>query len=192
MTDTDLWNAFREGERDAFRLIYDRYSRDLLRYGYRITDDGTLIEDTIHDLFIELWHAKKLSETDSIKFYLFAALRKKLTNTVKSRNNLYTEGFEISETGPLTSPIEDDLIEREGEQQLLEQLHRSYLLLTDRQQQALHLRFYMHFSNEEIARIMGINYQSACKFIYTGLKALRETVRILSWVCGLLGLGALL
>ncbi|ODS84630.1 MAG: hypothetical protein ABS46_02570 [Cytophagaceae bacterium SCN 52-12] len=179
MTDTDLWNAFRKGERDAFRQIYDRYSRELMSYGYRITDDDSLVEDAVHDLFIELWHAKKLSETDSIKFYLFAALRRKLANLIRSRNNLYGNGFEASEPGLQASPIEDDLIEREGEQQLLEQLHRSYLLLTDRQQQALHLRFYMHFSNEEIARIMGVNYQSACKFIYTGLKALRETVRIL-------------
>ncbi len=179
MTDTDLWNAFRGGERDAFRLIYDRYSRELMCYGYRITDDGSLVEDAVHDLFVELWHAKKLSETDSIKFYLFAALRKKLANLLRNRNNLYAGGFDIPEAGPPAPPIEDDLIERESERQLLEQLHRSYLLLTDRQQQALHLRFYMHFSNEEIARIMGVNYQSACKFIYTGLKALRETVRIL-------------
>jgi len=179
MTDTDLWNAFRKGERDAFRQIYDRYSRELMSYGYRITDDDNLVEDAVHDLFIELWHAKKLSETDSIKFYLFAALRRKLANLIRSRNTLYANGFEASEPGLQAPPIEDDLIEREGEQQLLEQLHRSYLLLTDRQQQALHLRFYMHFSNEEIARIMGVNYQSACKFIYTGLKALRETVRIL-------------
>ncbi len=179
MTDTDLWNAFRKGEHEAFRQIYNRYSKDLMNYGYRITGDGTLIEDAIHDLFIELWHAKKLSETDSIKFYLFAALRRKLAGAMKTRNDLYADGFEIPEPGLHAPPLEEDLIERECEQQLLEQLHRSYLLLTDRQQQALHLRFYMHFSNEDIARIMGINYQSACKFIYTGLKALRETVRIL-------------
>lgn len=186
MTDTDLWNAFRKGDRSAFRQIYDLYARDLLNYGYKITDDGTLIEDSIHDLFIELWHAKELSETNSIKFYLFAALRKKLTGALRSNNFYIRTGAELPDDRYEDHSIEKHLIDREEEQQLISQLHRSYSRLTNRQQQALNLRFYMHFSNEEIAAIMGVNYQSACKFIYTGLKALRETVRILSLAMGLM------
>ncbi len=191
MNDSDLWNAFRKGDRSAFRQIYDLYARDLLNYGYKITDDSELIEDSIHDLFIELWHAKRLSETNSIKFYLFAALRNKLSSALRSNPYHDLKGMEIPETYLEDHPVEKDLIEREEEQQLIDQLYRSYKQLTDRQQQALNLRFYMHFSNEEVAQIMGVNYQSACKFIYTGLKALRETVRILSFVAGLILLQAL-
>ena len=135
-------------------------------------------------MFLDLWHAKKLSETDSIKFYLFAALRNKLANAKKSNAHRFAREMEASDLGLTEASIENSLIDLEGKQHLLQQLHRSYSLLTERQQQALNLRFYMHFSNEEIAQIMGVNYQSACKFIYTGLKALRETVRILSLLLG--------
>jgi len=184
MTDTDLWNAFRRGDRSAFRQIYDLYARDLFNYAYKITDDRELIEDVIHDLFLDLWNAKHLSETNSIKFYLFAALRKKLATVRKINAHRFEKEAEALDIAEVEVSIENELIDQEVRQQLIQQLHRSYQLLTDRQQQALNLRFYMHFSNEEIAQIMGVNYQSACKFIYTGLKALRETVRILSLLVG--------
>ena len=83
MTDTDLWNAFRRRDRSAFRQIYDLYARDLFNYAYKVTGDRAMIEDAVHDLFLDLWNAKKLSETNSIKFYLFAALRNKLATAKK-------------------------------------------------------------------------------------------------------------
>lgn len=72
------------------------------------------------------------------------------------------------------------MIQTEGQEDLFRQLRVGYQQLSPRQQQAIDLRFIHNFSNEEIARIMDVNYQSACKFIYSGLKTLRLVVRILS------------
>ncbi|WP_229311486.1 RNA polymerase sigma factor [Larkinella rosea] len=188
----DLWYAFRQGDEAAFQQIYRLYARDLLNYGYKVTNDVPLIEDSIHDLFIELWQSRaNLSDTDSIRFYLFRSLRNKIN---KTRNrDLF---FQASDIDQIQMPIDDfiienQLIEHERVEQVHRQLQKSYGLLTPRQQEALNLRFYQHFSNDEIARIMGVNYQSACRFIYSALKTLREAVRILSfwplWV-GLEGL----
>lgn len=188
----ELWHAFRQGDEAAFQQIYQLYARDLLNYGYKVTNDTPLIEDSIHDLFIELWQSRaNLSDTNSIKFYLFRSLRNKITR-VRSRDPF----FQASTIDSVPTPsddfvIEANLIEREELEQVYEQLRRSYALLTPRQQEALNLRFYQHFSNEEIAQIMGINYQSACRFIYSALKTLREVVRIFSvsllWI-GLTGI----
>lgn len=186
MTDTDLWNSFRKGDRTAFRQIYNLYARDLFNYAFKITVDRETIEDVIHDLFLDLWNSKKLSETNCIKFYLFAALRKKLATVKKTSAHRFEKELTTDALEDTELSIENILIDQEGREQLLAQLQRGYKLLTQRQQQALNLRFYMHFSNEEIAQIMGVNYQSACKFIYTGLKALRETVRILTLIFGVI------
>ncbi|QJW90343.1 sigma-70 family RNA polymerase sigma factor [Spirosoma taeanense] len=176
---TDLWYSFRQGDKAAFQQIYRLYVRDLLNYGYKVTNDLPLIEDSIHDLFIELWQSRhNLSDTDSIKFYLFRSLRNKITRT-RNRDVF----FQASDIDQVQTPVDDAVIENkliEGEetQDVYQQLQKSFALLTPRQQEALNLRFYQHFSNEEIAQIMGVNYQSACRFIYAGLKTLRETVRI--------------
>ncbi len=178
---TTLWNAFREGDRSAFKRIYELYARDLVSYGYKITANVQLIEDCIHDLFIELWQSRgNLSETDSIKFYLFRSLRNKITR-VQQRDVFY----QATDVGEIDTTEEDDFIENqliksEGHEEMLRQLREGYRMLSPRQQQAIDLRYTHHFSNEEVAHIMGVNYQSACRFIYTALKTLRETVRIFS------------
>lgn len=183
---TDLWYAFRQGDSAAFQQIYRLYARDLLNYGHKITSDVPLIEDSIHDLFIELWQSRaNLSDTDSIRFYLFRSLRNKITKT-RSRD-LFFQATDI-QAAPMPADefiIENNLIESEEIQRMHRQLRTSFAQLTPRQQEALNLRFYQHFSNEEIAQIMGVNYQSACRFIYAALKILREVVRITSvWLIG--------
>lgn len=189
MPDIELWNAFRKGDHEAFQQIYQIYAKDLLSYGYKVSGNVLLIEDSIHDLFIELWQSRKnLSETDSIKFYLFKSLRNKINNSQKKDLLFNTTDIGSACGNPDDFLIENHLIEMEGRENLLSQLRISYELLSSRQQQALNLRFYNHFSNEEIAGIMGINYQSACKFIYSGLKTLKEAVRILSILVPLAGM----
>ena len=184
-----LWNAFREGDPVAFKRIYELYAKELVSYGYKITANIQLIEDSIHDLFIELWQSRNnLSETDSIRFYLFRSLRNKISR-VQQRDVFYqsvnVEGIDATEKiddhwGD--ECIESRLINDENQARLFRQLQQGYRRLSPRQQQAIDLRFTHHFSNEEVAHIMGVNYQSACKFIYTALKTLREAVRIFSIV----------
>ena len=175
-----LWNTFRQGNREAFQQIYELYAKDLVSYGHKITGNVQLIEDSTHDLFIELWQSREnLSETDSIKFYLFRSLRNKIKRVQQSDIFHQSTGVDqLRELEGTDDAIESRWIKTEGQEELHRQLKAGYAHLSPRQQQAIDLRFTHHFSNEEIARIMGINYQSACKFIYTGLKVLRETVRL--------------
>ncbi len=175
-----LWNTFRQGDRAAFQRIYELYARELVSYGYRITSNVQLIEDSLHDLFIELWQSREnLSETDSIKFYLFRSLRNKIQRA--QQQDVFYKTTDVTQMHHLEvheDMIETQWIKTEEQEQLLRQLKAGYEQLSPRQQQAIDLRFTHHFSNEEIARIMGVNYQSACKFIYSALKTLREVVRI--------------
>ncbi len=181
LSQSELWHAFRQGDETAFQQVYRLYARALLNYGNKIANDTPLIEDSIHDLFIELWQSRaNLSDTDSIKFYLFRALRNKLART-RNRDLLF-QATAIDDLPPMPDEfvIDANLIQSEEREHLYRQLRKSYERLTPRQQEALNLRFYQHFSNEEIAQIMGVNYQSACRFIYSALKTLREVVRIFS------------
>src|SRR5688500_7450186 len=79
-----LWSDFLQGDRTSFEGIYKQYIKDLLNYGYKVTCDRRLIEDSVQDLFFELWQSRgSLSRTTSIKFYLFRALRYKIVRNLK-------------------------------------------------------------------------------------------------------------
>ena len=58
-TDSELWQAFKEGDRAAFTQLYNLHIEDLLSYGYRVTSDRQLIKDSIQDLFLHLGRSRQ-------------------------------------------------------------------------------------------------------------------------------------
>ena len=179
------WSAFKNGSEDAFAEIYREHVKGLLNYGYKVTSDRRLIEDSIQDLFYELWKNRAgLSDTTSIRFYLFKALRFKILRNAKSKVNDLLHFAEGLTDGYAEPSHESYLIGLEVQSHQMANLKELISNLPKRQQEAINLRYYHNFSNEEIAQIMGVNYQSACKFVYTALKSLKLNlqVSITSWL----------
>jgi len=183
---TDLnWCAFKNGSKEAFAEIYRQQVKDLLTYGYKVTSDRRLIEDSIQDLFFELWKNRSgLSDTTSIRFYLFKALRFKIMRNAKNKVNDLLHFAEVLTEGRTEASHESYLISMEVQSLQMANLKELISNLPKRQQEAINLRYYHDFSNEENAQIMGVNYQSACKCIYSALKSLKLNlqVSITSWL----------
>ena len=179
------WQAFKAGSREAFEQIYRAHARELLNYGYKVTSDKRLIEDSLQDMFFEMWnHRTGLSDTTSIRFYLFKALRYKIGRNSRLTFDLFTEDFDALSDVPVELSHETHLIPLEVQSLQMPNLRELIDNLPKRQREAVNLRYYHNFSNEEIAQIMGVNYQSACKFIYTALRNLKQNLQIsiTSWL----------
>lgn len=173
----DLWHSFKNGDRAAFETIYKQQVRGLLNYGYKVTSDRSLIEDSIQDLFVDLWQNRhNISETTSIKFYLFKALRYKIGRNYKTIEKVDFQN--INHLQELVLPHENFLMSTEVHSDQMKHLKELIEKLPKRQQEAINLRYFHNFSNEEIAHIMGVNYQSACKFIYTALRKLKLNLKV--------------
>lgn len=175
-TDNFIWEKFKSGDKASFGDIYKTYAPVLINYGYKVTSDVALIEDSIQDLFVELWKSReRLSSTTSIKFYLFKALRLKIYRNLS--NNSHSNSLEGNLTVSKTESQEDFIIQIEVEFLQTRKLAEVLGKLPPRQQEAINLRYFHNFSNEEIASIMGISYNSACKTLYAGLKNLKENLK---------------
>lgn len=174
-----LWNSFKNGDRSAFERIYREHVRGLLNYGYKVTSDKSIIEDSIQDLFFELWQSREnISDTTSIKFYLFRALRYKICRNKKYQSSAFEELGIEHEGFESYSSHEDLMIGMEVQSFQMTHLKSCISQLPQRQQEAVNLRYYNGFSNEEVANIMGVNYQSACKFIYCALRKLKLNLKV--------------
>lgn len=174
----ELWERFLRGDKVSFESIYKLHIRDLLNYGYKVTSDRTLIEDSIQDLFYEMWQSREnLSQTSSIKFYLFRALRYKIVRNTKDKKIDLIDSLNEMDVGSDDFSHENYLIGIESQALQTQHLKELIARLPKRQQESINLRYYHNFSNEEIAAIMEVTYQSACKFIYTGLKSLRLSLK---------------
>lgn len=172
------WCAFKAGDKEAFSRIYHCHVTALLKYGYKIHKNRSLVEDCVQDLFIELWKTRKnLSDTTSVKFYLFQAVRYKILRKINEESRVELLTLENCDHLSL-SHIENDIVEFEIQSQQMHHLKDSIDALPTRQREAINLRFYNNFSNEEIAQIMGVTYKSACRFIYMAIKKLKINLKI--------------
>jgi len=55
--DSVLVMRTRRGEREAFALLYDRYSRLVYSVALRVVRNASTAEDILHDVFLQLWQA---------------------------------------------------------------------------------------------------------------------------------------
>ena len=176
-SDLHLWNRFRKGDSQAFGSIYRMHITELLSYGYRITSNRQLIKDSIHDLFLHIWlHREKLSETDSIKYYLFRSLRNRILQA-PSVSSRVLEEFRFDELLAETS-VEDQLIEQETHSAQLSQLKQAIDRLPKRQQEVIQLRYFHAFSLEEISSVMQMNNQSVRNLLHRAILHLRNHFEI--------------
>lgn len=181
-TDMLLWNAFREGNREAYADIYNLYIEDLLSYGYRVTSNRQLIKDSIQDLFLHLWlHRENLSETDSIKFYLFRSLRNRILRNIEKSDILPQTAEKILENIIEDFSFEQELMAHETETEQIVRLQKAINKLSKRQQEVIQLRYHNDFSLEEIENLMQLNNQSVRNLLHRAISQLRISFEMAGW-----------
>ena len=178
--DTDLWESFRQGDREAYQKLYCKYLKALYNYGYKIIPNKAVVTDHIQDLFIDLWKYKgNLSCIKDVKYYLFRSLRNKIAKEM-SRNQ-YTSYDMESEFGNtlMVLPLEATIIESQTQTETTKKLQKAFLALTKRQREVINLLFYEKFSYEEVAGIMSISLRSVYTLAWKALAVLRKELSCL-------------
>jgi RNA polymerase sigma factor (sigma-70 family) len=183
-TDMLLWKTFQKGDREAFAEIYNLYIHELLSYGYRVTSNRQLIKDSIQDMFLHLWlHRENLSETDSVKFYLFRSLRNRIVRNHDKDLHILKENHDLildNIIGEL--PFEHELMQRETEEAQVSRLHHAIGQLSKRQQEVIVFRYHHDFSLEEISRLMNLNNQSVRNLLHRAISQLRASFEMAGWL----------
>lgn len=173
--DAALWLLMKQGKEAAFEALYRKYVGDLLHYGENMGTGEEALKDLIQDLFIEIWRSReRLSVTDNVKFYLFKALRyKMIRHNHQSMSAVPLNG----EWSPLEESVESRILSEEQEHLTARHLHEAIGKLPKRQQEIIHLRFFQGFSNQEIASLMNLQYQSAANLIHRSLQTIKQYIR---------------
>jgi RNA polymerase sigma factor (sigma-70 family) len=173
-TDIELWDAAILGDHHAFGTLFRRHYRLLYQYGIKICYNAVIVEDTIQDLFIDIWHNKPEIALRSVKAYLLQALKYKLYKsfragkTVLEMESFQNESFVLSHETFLINAMDN----QERSNKLLEALQ----VLSARQKEVIYLKIYKGLSYEEVSEIMQLNYQVTRNLLYQALKAIRKMV----------------
>ena len=171
-TDIELWNAFKNGDRESFGDLFRRYYTLLFQYGSKFCPDVTLLEDCIQELFLELWQGGSASEVQSVKAYLLKALKYKIFKQCQNKKTKQTG--EITEEMVFELSHENFLISAQENQQKLSRIIEAIQQLPNRQREIVYLKLYQGLNYDELSEVMQINYQATRNLFYQAIKSLRK------------------
>ena len=176
VTDQNLWGSFKIGNKEAYAKIYDKYFDPLYDYCEKIIDKPDLIEDCIQDLFTDLWKNKEnLAVPDSIKAYLLSAIRRIMFRKLKKeRKYTYLTNYGFFEGILFEGSGEEKIINNQIKAQNHQSLKKALKKLTNRQKEAIHLRFYHNLDYSDVASVMNITSEAVYNHISKGIGALKK------------------
>lgn len=164
-SDEIQFQKFINGDKSAIDSIYRKYYQNLFLYGQRFNIPDFEIEETIHDLFLNLFkYRKSLKNIDNVKSYIFRSFRNLLIRRQKKDQEFILINDIEEEEETETIPTE----------QLTNRVKELINKLSPREKEIILLKFYENQSNSEIANILGIDYITVRNLISRAFKKIRK------------------
>ena len=180
INEIELWDELRGGSQEAFSKLYQMFINPLYSYSVGITNDKDLIKDCLHDLFVELWkNHSNLGPTTSVKFYLMASIKRKIVRHLDG--NLRATAHHVSYLRDYMEDLpsqESVLIRDEIHFEISSKVSNGMHLLSKRQREAIHLKFFKNLDTDQISEQMNINAQSVYNLIFGALRVMRDGLTV--------------
>lgn len=183
----ERWNAMRHGDAHSFKWLYLRYFQPLYAYGKKIGVSEQVLQDSIHDVFVDLWfYHENLSEIQSVKLYLYRSWRRKINRHISGQSLIDSLEKLLDELPTQEEAEVSNALYNEGPELQAQSVRKLLNDLSPRQYEALVLRCYEEFSCKEIADILDINEESATSLVHQGLSQLKQFAKLVMTISPLL------
>ena len=170
--DHTLISAIKDGDRKAFRELFDRYYKLLLGTAIIMLKDSNSAKDVTQEVFLQIWKKREtLRIESSVKAYLKRAVINRSLNIIKAKKPIVEE-----------TVLQDLSQNSSSAQQILEakDLEKAMQLALDQLPERCRLIFVMRrlegISLKEIASQLDISPKTVENQITKALKVLKEAV----------------
>ena len=168
-----LWR-FKHGNREAFRLIYEKYADSLLTIGANLLNDKADAEDVVQDVFISFVKSvQKFHLRGSLKSYLATCVVNRSRDYLrknKRRQNIRVNQAEQTRADA-KSPVQLMVCSEQ-----LQKLSRAVDELPYEQREAVVLRLHGEMRFRQIAGLQNISIKTAQSRYRYGLDKLRSVL----------------
>jgi RNA polymerase sigma-70 factor (ECF subfamily) len=171
ISDTDLLMRISEGDRLAFRELYQRYTPVLHPFIKSLCNDDVLCEDIVQEVFIKIWDNRaKAANIKQVKSYIFKAAKNRFLNELRKQKNERTFINNHLYTGIETETPEQQLTFKEGMRLGDEALAR----LSPKRRLIVEMSTREELSLDEISSRVGASKNVVKKLLYQGLATIRK------------------
>jgi RNA polymerase sigma-70 factor (ECF subfamily) len=166
-----LVDRSRDGDADAFGLLYDRFQPEIVRYLTHRTRDADVAEDLAQQVFLKAWQAIPRYQHRGRPFraWLYRMAHNQMVDHFRARRPT----VDVDEIDIPEDPEAEDFVLM---QELRAGMHTALDRLSEDHRQVLVLGFLMEKSGREIADIMGRKEVTVRGLQMRALQALRKEV----------------
>jgi RNA polymerase sigma factor (sigma-70 family) len=159
------------GDAVALRELYDRYGRVVYSFAYRLTQDATLSEECVQDVFVALWRRAGDFDPSRAKLttWLFVVARNRAIELGRQKARRPELRDDLEPIG--SEPDTQELIAAADEAQRLAEVMAE---LPEDQLAVLRLSYFDGLSHAEIAEVIGIPLGTVKGRIRLALERLRS------------------
>jgi len=169
------------GEMAAMSSLIAQYQVPALRLAYLLTGDHALADDIVQESFLAAYsHIQQFDATRPFAPWFFRIV----TNVTRMRQRSQRRHGEVSLEIALADEQERPSLQAASDPEAVaelretrEALHAALASLTHLQREAVILRYYYGYADQEIAAITGCRVGTARERLYSGLQALERRIR---------------
>ena len=166
--DSLLLNLIREGDKLAFRHLFEMYFTPLCRFMHTYINEKVVIEELALDIFVYVWENRKTLHIHlSLKAYLFQAARNKCLNELRKKK----QTISLDE---LDKDIADTNIISLEEDELYQLIQEAVFSLPEKCRAVFMLSRNENLTNKEIAEKMNISVKTVETQMTKALKRIKE------------------
>ncbi len=165
-----LLNLIKEGDKLAFRHLFETHFTSLCRFMHVYISEKTIVEELALDIFVYVWENRQTLQIQlSFKAYLFQAARNKCLNELRHKRK----------TIPLDE-MDQDIMDAEvmslEQEELFQLIQEAVFALPEKCREIFDLSRNEKLSNKEIAQKLDISVKTVEAQITKALKRIKDSL----------------
>ncbi|WP_411274324.1 RNA polymerase sigma factor [Daejeonella sp.] len=174
-SDETLVEALKDGDPNAFKLLFDRYWQNLYTIVFSISRDREVASEIVHDIYLNLWLRRSKIQIEFFKGYVTASARYHVYRHMKKVKQNSAEYMDNLDPGNSITANEGELNIRYHEME--EKIERHLEDLPKRCKEIFTLSRMDQLSNDEIAERLDISKRTVENQLTYALYHLRISLK---------------
>jgi len=168
----ELLSGIAAGDAIAFRKLYDAYRPKIYSYALRLTENETIADDIIQDVFMKVWvNRQSLTTINNFNAWLYAIARNQITDVLKAIAKARASLHLLGQALPAgANTVEAEMADKENQRLLQQALNR----LSPQQRLIYHLTRNEGAKHADIAGQLNISRHTVKTHLVHALRSIRN------------------
>ena len=163
-----LLNLIKEGDKLAFKHLFETYFTPLCRFMHVYISDKAVVEELALDIFVYVWENRTTLQIQlSFKAYLFQAARNRCLNVLRQKKKTIS----LDEVDKDVADVEEMSLEND---ELYRLIQEAVFALPEKCKEVFELSRNENLSNKEIAERLNISVKTVEAQITKALKRIKD------------------